>query len=62
MLNAHDNDLTRVDTNPIENAVRAAARGPDTGQLAAEWLADPMWLADKAGRQEFHNGGRDRFG
>ncbi len=62
VLDAQDDDLSRLLTDPVQDAVCAAARGPDPFQLTAQWLANPTWFLDQAARQELDDGCSNRLG
>jgi hypothetical protein len=62
VFNSQYDHFTRVVSDPVENSIRAAASGPDAGQLLAQWLADAAGLVDQCGGERFDDGFRDRFG
>src|SRR6478735_10980481 len=62
MFDPQDDDLTRLLIDAIENAIGAAACGPDPDQIPSQRLAGAMGADDQSRGQELDHGGSHRVG
>jgi len=59
---AEDDDLSTLIIDPVEDAVGAAPRTPDTLELVAKRRAHPLRILPERTSDEVDDGKRDRFG
>jgi hypothetical protein len=62
VFDAEDDDFILCLVDSVQDAVGAAARGVDAGEIAAQLLTDPLRILDQGSGQELDYRRRDALG
>jgi hypothetical protein len=62
VFDAEDDDFTLRLVDSVQDAVGAAARGVDTGEIPAQLLTDPLGVVDQGSGEELNDCCRDALG
>lgn len=62
VFDAEDDDFTLRLVDSVQDAVGAAARGVDAGEIPAQLLTDPLRVLDQGSGEELNDCRRDALG
>jgi hypothetical protein len=60
MIDPQDPDLSRFVVDLVDHSIRASPSGPEPFQLAAQRVANALWIVGERSQHELHDG-RRRF-